>query len=222
MDTNIKVYLAEDYNLARVGLRAVLGSLKNIELIGDSDNIQEALSEIFELKPDVVLMSIGFSNINCLEIIRKIRKNMPDTKVLVLISQSRETEILGAIGSGATGYCLKNIRPELLCEVIKMVDNGGFWLDGPVTKSVLKYFPKIDNLENMQELEMIETKYSLSKRELSILKLMTEGKSNEEISKEMCISIHTTKAHLANIFRKLSVKDRVQAAVKAVREKLVE
>lgn len=219
---NITVYLVEDYSLTRMGMRAVLGSFKNIVPVGDAGDVEVALNEIFELKPNVVLMNIGLSFVNSFHAARKIKKVLPDTKLLMLTSRSRASEILGAISSGATGYCLKNIRPELLCEVIKMVDEGGFWLDSSVMKSVLKYFPKIDNFENMQEIEMIETKYSLSKRELSILKLIIEGKSNEEISKEMCISIHTTKAHLANIFRKLSVKDRVQAAVKTVREKLVE
>lgn len=219
---NIKVYLIEDYDLTRIGLKSAIKVFKNIELVGDSDNAKNAIKEILELKPDVVLMDIGLSGMNGLEATRTIKSLMPSTKIIILTSHNKEGEVLAALGSGATGYCLKDISSSLLEEVIKMIYKGICWIDSSLISYVLKYLPKIENLNNLNNIQLVGTKYKLSSRELNILELLVSGKSNEEIAKEANISVHTAKAHISNIFSKLSVKDRVQAAVKAVKEKIIE
>lgn len=208
--------------MTRIGLKSAIKVFKNIELVGDSDNAKNAIKEILELKPDVVLMDIGLSGMNGLEATRTIKSLMPSTKIIILTSHNKEGEVLAALGSGATGYCLKDISSSLLEEVIKMIYKGICWIDSSLISYVLKYLPKIENLNNLNNIQLVGTKYKLSSRELNILELLVSGKSNEEIAKEANISVHTAKAHISNIFSKLSVKDRVQAAVKAVKEKIIE
>ena len=222
VNNNITVYLVEDYDLTRIGLKSAIKEFKGIELIGDSNNAILAIEEILKLKPDIILMDIGLSGMNGLEATKTIKNLSPSTKIIMLTSHNEEGEVIAALGSGATGYCLKDIPSSLLEEVIKMINKGVCWIDGSLTSSVLKHLPKLENLDNLKSLRLIDTKYKLSSRELNVLKLLVKGQSNEEIAKEMNISIHTAKAHISNIFKKLSVTDRVQAAVKAVKEKLTE
>ncbi len=222
VDKTITVYLVEDCNLTRIGLRSAIKKFKGIELAGDSDNANVGIKEISELKPDIVLMDIGLPGMNGLEAAKTIKSSFPSIKIIMLTSHNRESEVLAALSLGATGYCLKDISSALLEEVIKMINKGVCWLDSSITNLVLKNLPQIENINNMNTLNLIDTKYNLSSRELSVLRLLINGKSNEEIAKELNISIHTAKAHIGSIFRKLSVTDRVQAAVKAVKEKLTE
>lgn len=222
VNTNITVYLVEDCDLTRIGLKAAINEFKGIKLAGETDNANRAIKEILEIQPDVVLMDIGLPGMNGFEAAKKIKTSVPSTKIIMLTSHNKESEVLAALSSGATGYCLKNISSELLEEVIKMIDRGICWLDSSISNVVLKNLPKIENINNMNTLNLIDTKYKLSSRELNVLRLLINGRSNEEIAKELNISIHTAKAHVGSIFRKLSVTDRVQAAVKAVKEKITE
>lgn len=222
VNKTIMVYLVEDCNLTRIGLRSAIKEFKGIELAGESDNANVGIKEISKIKPDVVLMDIGLSGMNGLEAAKTIKSSLPSIKIIMLTSHNRESEVLAALSSGATGYCLKDIPSSLLEEVIKMINKGVCWLDGSITGLVLKNLPKFEDINNMNTLNLIDIKYNLSSRELSVLRLLTHGKNNEEIAKELNISIHTAKAHIGNIFRKLSVTDRVQAAVKAVKENLTE
>ncbi|MCR5264986.1 MAG: response regulator transcription factor [Cyanobacteria bacterium RUI128] len=217
----IKVIIVEDFKLTRVGLRCALNENKDIEVIAESDNAYDGLKLIEKLTPDVVLMDLGLSGMNGIEAIRKIEEMNREIKVIALTSHDRVEEVIATLLSGATGYCLKDIDPQKLADVIRDVNTGVCWLDAEISKKVLKSFPKQENFKLTSDNGENENKIPLTEREQEVLKHLVAGKSNTEIAKELIVSVHTAKAHVCSILQKMCVNDRVQAAVKAVKEGLV-
>lgn len=221
MKEKITVYLIEDYKLTRIGLKSVLGRMENIICTGDCPNINQGLKEIVKQKPDILLIDMDIKDSDILSAIRKITNLMPEIKIIVLTSLNKSFETVLALSAGAMGYCMKDAPDEILEKAIKTVYSGACFLDGSIWGLILKYFPPVDDSMNPYKLSQIDKKYMLSKRELEVLKYVVNGESNIEISEKMFVSVYTTKAYIASIFKKLSVNDRVQAAVKAIREQLV-
>ena len=218
----IKVIIVEDYKLTRVGLRYALNEFGHINVIGEAESGEAGLEFIKKEKPDVILMDLGLPGMNGLEATMKAKEIHPDVKVIILTSHEREEEVLAALGSGAIAYCLKDIDPTALSEVIRSVAQGACWIDPNVAKLALKLFPKPENVKLLNEHEPIDPKGHLTDRETEVLKLLVKGKSNTEIAKELIVSVHTAKAHVCSILQKLCVDDRVQAAVKAIKEGIVQ
>ena len=218
----IKVIIVEDYKLTRVGLRYALNEFEHINVIGEAESGEAGLEFIKKEKPDVILMDLGLPGMNGLEATMKAKEIHPDVKVIILTSHEREEEVLAALGSGAIAYCLKDIDPTALSEVIRSVAQGACWVDPNVAKLALKLFPKPENVKLLNEHEPIDPKGHLTDRETEVLKLLVKGKSNTEIAKELIVSVHTAKAHVCSILQKLCVDDRVQAAVKAIKEGIVQ
>lgn len=216
----IKVVIVEDFKLTRVGLRCALNENEDINVVAESDNALDGLKLIERYEPDVVLMDLGLSGMNGIEAITKIEEMNKDIKVIALTSHDREEEVIATLTSGATGYCLKDIDPVKLADVIRDVYNGVCWLDAEIGKKVLKLFPKQENFKFSNE-NGSENIVPLTDREKEVLKHLVMGKSNTEIAKELIVSVHTAKAHVCSILQKMCVNDRVQAAVKAVKEGLV-
>ena len=217
----IKVVIVEDYKLTRIGLRYTLNEFPHINVIGESESGEEVFGVIKENKPDVILMDLGLPGANGLEITMKIKETYPDIKIIMLTSHEREEEVLASLGAGAIGYCLKDIDPKTLSEVIRSVHTGACYIDPNVAKMALKLFPKPENTDLISNNETQAGKTQLTEREIEVLKLLVQGKSNTEIAKELIVSVHTAKAHVCSILQKLCVDDRVQAAVKAIKEKLI-
>ena len=217
----IKVVIVEDYKLTRVGLRYALNEIENINVIAEAQNAEVGLEIIKKEKPDVVLMDLGLPGINGLEATQKVKMISPDTKIIILTSHDREEEVIASLGCGASGYCLKDIDPVTLSNVIKNVAKGACWLDSNIAHLALKFFPKPENTEIAGVSSSGESKTKLTERENEVLKLLVQGKSNTQIAQELIVSVHTAKAHVCSILPKLCVDDRVQAAVKAIKEGLV-
>ena len=218
---DVRVIIVEDYKLTRVGLRYALNEIENINVIAEAQNAEIGLELIKKEQPDVVLMDLGLPGINGLEATAKVKTISPNTKVIILTSHDREEEVVASLGSGASGYCLKDIDPITLSGVIKNVAKGACWIDSNVAHLALKLFPKPDNTEIMPSMHTMETKTKLTERENEVLKLLVQGKSNTQIAQELIVSVHTAKAHVCSILQKLCVDDRVQAAVKAIKEGIV-
>ncbi|MDO5436821.1 MAG: response regulator transcription factor [bacterium] len=227
----VKVLIAEDYKLTRVGLRCALNNYENIEVINEAETAEEALSMIERKRPDVVIMDLGLPDMNGLEATVKIMENFnrkireengKEIKVIILTSHDREEEVMASLGAGATGYCMKDIDPDTLADVIRQVDKGACWLDPNVCALALKVFPKPENTKLIYKQETKDDKGHLTDREQEVLRLLVKGKSNTEIASELIVSVHTAKAHVCSILQKLCVDDRVQAAVKAIKEGLVD
>ena len=143
----IKVVIVEDYKLTRVGLRYALNEIENINVIAEAQNAEVGLEIIKKEKPDVVLMDLGLPGINGLEATQKVKMISPDTKIIILTSHDREEEVIASLGCGASGYCLKDIDPVTLSNVIKNVAKGACWLDSNIAHLALKFFPKPENTE---------------------------------------------------------------------------
>lgn len=217
----INVVIVEDYKLTRVGLRSTINEFENITVVGEAEDAIEGLKVIEREKPQVVLMDLGLPEMNGIEATQKVKEIAPDTKVIILTSHDREEEVIASLGSGASGYCLKDIDPITLSGVIKNVAKGACWIDSNVAHLALKLFPKPENTEIMPSSHSADTKTRLTERENEVLKLLVQGKSNTQIAQELIVSVHTAKAHVCSILQKLCVDDRVQAAVKAIKEGIV-
>lgn len=220
-EKTLSVVIVEDYKLTRVGLRAVLNEFEGIDVVSEAESAEEGLALIEKMKPDVVLMDLGLPGINGIEATQKVKEINPDIKIVVLTSHEREEEVLAAMGSGANAYCLKDIEPKNLASVIIAVGSGAAWVDPGVSRYVLNLMPKPENTKVLNSLEAPDARAQLTERELEVLRLLVKGKSNTEIAKELIVSVHTAKAHVCSILQKLCVDDRVQAAVKAIKENII-
>mgnify|MGYP002523689400 FL=1 len=217
----ISVIIVEDFKLTRVGLRCALNSNEDINVVAESDNATDGLELIRRHNPNVVLMDLGLAGMNGIEATLKIKEMGVDTKVIALTSHDREEEVIAALSSGAMAYCLKDIDPTKLADVIRDVSEGVCWLDPVIARKVLDAFPKQETLGILKDKSSEEGRVPLTEREYEVLKHLVDGKSNTEIAKELIVSVHTAKAHVCSILQKMCVNDRVQAAVKAVKENMV-
>ncbi len=220
-DTPITVVIIEDFKLTRVGLRCALNANPDINVVAEYEDAENGIKLIERLKPDVVLMDLGLPGMNGIEAMLKLRENNHEMKIIALTSHDREEEVIAALSSGANAYCLKDIDPAKLAEVIRDVYEGVCWIDPMVAQMALNSFPKIDNPGFLQNKSSAEGRVPLTEREIEVLKHLVTGKSNTEIAKELIVSVHTAKAHVCSILQKMCVNDRVQAAVKAVKEGMV-
>ncbi len=222
----ISVIIIEDFKLTRVGLRCALNANEDIKVVAESENAADGLELIKQHTPDVVLMDLGLAGMNGIEATVKIMEmnklnKDKDIKVIALTSHDREEEVIAALSSGAMAYCLKDIDPSKLADVIRDVKKGVCWLDPLIARKALNAFPKQETLGILKDKSSDEGRVPLTDREFEVLKHLVEGKSNTEIAKELIVSVHTAKAHVCSILQKMCVNDRVQAAVKAVKEGLV-
>ena len=217
----IKIGIVEDFKLTRVGLRCALNANDDINVVVEAEDAKTGIELIQQKKPDVVLMDLGLPIMNGIEATIKIKETQPATKVIALTSHDRGEEVIAALSSGASAYCLKDIDPEKLANVIRDVNEGACWIDPMVSQLALKSFPKIENVGFLPCKTQMENRVPLTEREYEVLKHLVSGKSNTEIAKELIVSVHTAKAHVCSILQKMCVNDRVQAAVKAVKEGLV-
>jgi len=217
----VKIVIVEDYKLTRVGLRSSLNEFNGVEVIGESEDAERGLKVIGDLKPDVVLMDLGLPGMNGIEATQKIKALDENIKVIILTSHDREEEVLASLGSGANAYCLKDIDPNTLVNVIISINQGAAWLDPAIAKIALNLFPKPESTQVLNASEITDARAQRTEREMEVLRLLVKGKSNTEIAKDLIVSVHTAKAHVCSILQKLCVDDRVQAAVKAIRENII-
>lgn len=222
MPNKIKILMVEDHKLLRVGLKAIFEEYPNLEVIGEAEDGQTAVKLAKELHPDIILMDIGLPVMDGIEATRRIKETNPDMKVIILTSHSDENEVMQSLAAGANAYAMKDIKTEYLIMVIESVNEGAIWLDPVVAKIVKEKNPTLLQGKTTSSRSNFKAEHAnLTEREYEVLKLVVEGKSNNEIAHELNISEHTAKAHVCNIIQKLVVDDRTQAAVKALKEGLV-
>ena len=217
----VRIVIVEDFKLTRAGLKCALNANEDMEVIAECENAVEGIKLIERLKPDVVLMDLGLPGMNGIEATIKIKEFAPEIKIIALTSHDRGEEVVAALSSGANAYCLKDIDPQKLADVVRDVAIGVCWIDPMVSQLVLNSFPKVENPGFLPDKSQSEGRVPLTEREFEVLKHLVSGKSNTEIAKELIVSVHTAKAHVCSILQKMCVNDRVQAAVKAVKEGMV-
>ena len=203
--------------MTRFGLKTTFEGVDYVETIYEADSAETAIDVFNNNNIDIIIMDLGLPNMNGIEATRQIRSSNKDVKIIILTSHNDEKEVLNSLKAGANAYCSKEINPQRLIQVVQSVADGAAWFDPSIAHIVLKASsnsPTFDTENNSKD-------YDLTAREAQILKLMTEGYSNMEIAQILVISINTTKAHVANILQKLEVDDRLQAALKALKNKIV-
>ena len=206
----IRVMLVDDHDVVRLGLRALFGQTKHIEVVGEAGTVAEAVLEAARVVPDVVVMDLRLPDGTGLDACREILSSQPTVRVLFLTSYSDEEAVLSTILAGAAGYVLKEIRQEALIHAIETVSSGQSILDPKVTQTVVG---EVATLTRKLRATKADSKDALSPQEARILELVVEGKTNKEIAATLGLSAKTVKNYLSNAFQKLHVSRRSHAAV---------
>ncbi len=210
--TPIRVLIAEDHALLRQGLRTLIESEKDMELVGEAADGQTAVDMARKNHPDVILMDLVMPHKSGLEAIKEIKAGMPEVRILVLTSFSEDDKVFPAIKAGALGYLLKDASPEQLMQAIYDVYRGEASLHPLIALKMIR--------ELNQASDLPPTDNPLTERELVVLKLVAQGLSNQEIAEKLTISEWTVRTHMRNILTKLHLANRLQAALYAIREGL--
>ena len=205
-----KLLLVDDHEVVRLGLRTILGRDPSIQVVGEAGTMAAAVEECLRLMPDLVLMDVRLPDGSGVEACREIRSARPQTRVIFLTSYADEDAVLATIAAGADGYLLKEIDGEGLLRAIKTVVGGQSILDPAITQRVLRQMQSLSRVADDGSPE-------LSAQEQRVVALVAEGKTNKEIAAALGLSDKTVKNYLANIFQKLHLTRRSQAAAYFVR-----
>ncbi len=215
----IRVLIADDHALFRRGLNMVLESEPGIEIVAEAEDGEQAVKAAQEHSPDVVLMDVRMPRVDGIEATRRIRETIPGCKVLILTVSDEETDLYEAIKAGANGYLLKEISIEEVADAIRAVVQGQSLISPSMASKLLDEFNTlVKRAEEKQQ--MLAPR--LTDRELEVLRLVAQGKSNRDVAGQLFISENTVKNHVRNILEKLHLHSRMEAVVYAVREKLLD
>ena len=208
----IGVVIADDHPVVREGLRALLDAQEDIEVLGEAADGRGACAAVERHGPDVVLMDLVMPGMDGLEALERIHAARPATRVIILTSFAEDERIVAAIRAGAAGYTLKDVRPADLVEAIRRAHAGELWLHPTATAALV----------HAVSAAPARPAPDLTPREHEVLALLAHGASNKAIAAELVVSEKTVKTHVSSILAKLGVADRTQAALLAVRERLVD
>lgn len=211
------ILIVEDHELTRFGLKTAFESCDFVEKIHEAESAEVGIDIVDKKQIDLVIMDLGLPGIDGIEATQRIKQYNKDVKIVILTSHNDSQEVLNSLKAGANAYCSKEINPLRLAQVVQSVLDGASWFDPSISHIVLEAAAKSQQSQDKKP----ERDYGLTSRETQILKLITEGYSNNEIANQLFVSINTTKAHVASILQKLEVDDRLQAALKALKERLV-
>jgi DNA-binding NarL/FixJ family response regulator len=213
----IRVLIADDQALVRGGFRMILDAQKDVEVVGEASDGREALAQARELDPDVVLMDIRMPELDGLEATRQLVSGDGSARVLMLTTFDLDEYVYEAMKAGASGFLLKDVRPEQLAEAVRVVAAGDSLLAPAITQRLIAEFVRRPPPGSDAPTELSE----LTERELEVLKLIARGLSNGEIASELFVSEATVKTHVTHVLSKLKLRDRVQAVVLAYESGLV-
>ncbi|MFB9326846.1 response regulator [Paenibacillus aurantiacus] len=214
----IRLMLADDHAMVRKGLQVFLHTQPDLLLVGEAANGQEALEQIALHAPDVVLMDLHMPVLNGIETTRRLTVSHPEVKVIVLTSFSDQDHVLPAIRAGAKGYLLKDIEPEELVRAIRRVHQGQVELHPDAASALMSVVAAPSAAPPAPSAPAPRNPFEeLTPRELEVLEQIARGLSNKDISDTLHITEKTVKTHVSHLLDKLSVTDRTQAAILAIR-----
>jgi DNA-binding NarL/FixJ family response regulator len=205
--TKIRVLLADDHRIVRQGIRQLLESAKDIEVVAEAGDGEEAQSLIEHLKPDVAVLDIQMPKASGIEVTRWLRANLPQVGVLILTAYDDDPYVMAVLQAGANGYVLKTANTDDLIQAVHDVNEGKSALDPAITKKLMS------NLFKRSDTKPVEP---LTDRELDVLRLAAKGFTNKAIGVQLNISDRTVQGHLAHIFAKMQATSRTEAVMRAV------
>ncbi|MEI4769902.1 response regulator transcription factor [Psychrobacillus sp. FJAT-51614] len=209
----IRILLADDHEMVRIGVSAYLQAQPDMEVVAEATNGQEAVEMALLHKPDIILMDMVMPILNGAEATREIVRKWPEAKVMVVTSFIDDDKVYPALEAGAISYLLKTSKASHIAESIRKTLDGDAVLEPEVTNKMMK------RMRQGSEHALHE---DLTDRELEVLLLMTEGKTNQDIANSLFIALKTAKTHVSNILSKLEVSDRTQAVIYAFEHQLVQ
>ena len=212
MSQTIRVLIADDHVVVRKGIRALLATEPGIDVVGEATDGAEAVRAAAELSPDVILMDIVMPTMDGIEAVRRIMAAQPGSRILMLTSFATDDQIFPALKAGALGYLLKDTSPEDLVQAIRQVHRGESSLHPTIARKVLQ--------ELSRPPQRPPTPDPLTEREVEVLRLVAQGRSNQEIARALVVSEATVRTHVSSILSKLHLASRTQAALYALREGL--
>lgn len=212
MSNLIRILITDDHVVVRRGTQALLATEPEIEVVGEAKNGEEAVAKALQLQPDVILMDLEMPVMDGIEAIRRITASRPDARILVLTSFATDDKVFPAIKAGALGYLLKDSSPDELVRAIRQVHRGESSLHPTIARKLLQ--------EMSRPMQKPPTEDPLTEREVEVLRLVAQGRSNQDIADELVISEATVRTHVSNILGKLHLASRTQAALYALREGL--
>ncbi|WP_102346357.1 response regulator [Bacillus sp. Marseille-P3661] len=208
----IKVLFADDHEMVRIGVSAYLSSQTDIDVIAEADDGGEAVKLALELKPDIILMDLVMKEMDGIEATKMIIQSWPDAKIIIVTSFLDDEKVYPALEAGAVSYMLKTSKANEIADAIRATYKGQSVLEPEVTGKIMT---------KMRQKPVEHLHDQLTERELEILLLMAEGKTNQDIADQLFISQKTVKVHVSNILGKLEVQDRTQAVIYAFKHDLI-
>jgi len=209
MPKTIKILICDDHAIVRIGLKALITNNRDMRLVGEAKDGEEAVSKANKLKPDLIIMDLIMPLKDGVAAITEIKKKNPEVRILVFTSFSDDKNVLPSLKAGADGYLLKDSSPEELIQAIKDVYQGKSSLHPVIVQKVLKELHQPEDVAQKCE--------QLSKRELDVLKYVAVGMSNQDVGRTLGIKEGTVRIHVGNILNKLQLANRTQAALYALR-----
>lgn len=208
----INVLLVDDHEMVRIGVAAYLNIQSDIKLVGEAENGKQAIELALQLRPDIILMDLVMKEMDGIEATKEIIKQWPEAKIIIVTSFLDDEKVYPALEAGATSYMLKTSKASEIADAVRSTYRGQSVLEPQVTGKMMK---------RMTEGTKRILHDDLTNRELEILLLMAEGKTNQEIADNLFIALKTVKTHVSNILGKLEVQDRTQAVIYAFKHGLV-
>ena len=209
----IRVVFVDDHEMVRIGVSAYLSAQPDIEVVGEAGDGKTGVELALDLKPDIILMDLVMKEMDGIEATRRIIEKWPEAKIIIVTSFLDDEKVYPALEAGATSYMLKTSKASEIADAVRNTYHGQSVLEPEVTgKMMMKMRQK--NQHSLHD--------ELTSREMEILLLMAEGKSNQEIADQLFIALKTVKTHVSNILSKLQVQDRTQAVIYAFKHSLIE
>jgi len=215
----IKVLIVDDHRVVREGLSAILKNKENLHVLGEAQDGQEAVEHVRSLEPDVVLMDVSMPRMGGVEATRIIKREFPHIGIIALTMYEEQQYIFDLVRAGATGYLLKDSDSAQIVKAIQSIYRGESLIHPSVASKILAEFSLLAQKKG-KKASWVE--HDLTEREITVLRLVADGKTNKEIANALDLSEKTVKNHVRNIFHKLQVYDRTQAAILAIRKGLIE